>query len=839
MNDEKEMLAEESGALNSDKIEVVNIVEKMKESYLDYSMSVIAARAIPDVRDGLKPVQRRLLWAMQELGAFANTPHRKVARIVGDAMGKYHPHGDSSLEDALVNMAQDWKNEACLVDGHGNFGSIDGDSHAAARYIEARLSKISSEMLADINKDTVDFVPNFDDTEKEPSVLPARFPNLLVNGSTGIAVGMATNIPTHNLAETVDALQVMIQARKNGTAASLDDVLAVLPGPDFPTGGYIVNDGSIRSMYETGVGHVTLRGNAEVKPLGKTRERIVITEIPYGVNKADLVKAIADLVKEKRLEGVSELNDYSGRDGIEIDIDLKSGTDSSVVLNCLYRDTSLQRSLSVNMLCLVPVSGSLVPRVMPLTELLSEYLDHQMEVLSRKVRYERIRTANRIHILEGLLCAADDIDNVIHTIKSSSSVQEAREKLMAAYQIDEVQAEAITEMRLRSLAGLEITKLEDEKHMLFARLMEYDSILSDESVLLDKIAEDLQTVNEKYGQKRRSKFVAADKVSVNTLDLIPDEDVVVVRTASGYIKRMKADVFRSQAKGGRGVRALSSLPGDYVKNIISMKTHDRLLFFTTKGRMYPMYGYKVPEHSRTARGTNLVNLLSLQDGEKITAVVPSSDCVGRNIYMVSYKGKVKCVDLSGYLKTKSSGVNIWPMDEGDHVVSVHIVEDSANLLIVSAGGKCVRFPANEIRVMGRSAHGIRGISLKDGDYVIGMQPQTDDALDRLFILTGNGFARLVDMDSVRATSRGTKGVYCYRYNDKIGELAKMLVVRGSDEILVATTDDNLVRMKISGMPTFQKRAGVGAQIVKLSGGAMIADVEKVYSDGSEEDAAEE
>ena len=821
-----EVVKEESGALNSDKIQDVSMYHKMREAYLDYSMSVIASRALPDVRDGLKPVQRRILWSMQELGAFPNTAHRKVARIVGDTMGKYHPHGDSSIEDALVNMAQDWKMSNVLVDGHGNFGSVDGDEHAAARYIEARLSKISMDMLADINKNTVDFVPNFDGTEKEPAVLPARFPNVLVNGTTGIAVGMATNIPPHNLKEVIDGCLMMIDDKINtGQETTVDELMTVIKGPDFPTKGLILDNGGIAEAYRTGNGKVKMRAKCEIETLKGDKHRIVVTELPYLVNKTNLVKTIADLVKEKKIDGIADLNDYSSREGMQIIIDLKKDANPSVVLNQLYKHTQLQNTYGMNMLCLVPNNGSLEPKILPLNEILKYYLLHQEEVVARRTQFDRDKCAARVHILDGLLVALESIDEVIKLIRGSDSVSSAVTSLMETFSLSEAQAKAIVEMKLRALTSLETEKLEEEREELNKKIVYYDSILGDKIVLLKTVRDELQQLSEKYAAQRQTEIVV-DVDEIEDEDLIPNEEVVVLRTALGYMKRLPVDTFRSQRRGGKGVRSLTTIQNDYVKDVLTMKTHDKLLFFTNYGRAYCLKGYEIPAVSRTARGTALINLIPLQQGETVATVIPVTNLdMDAYVYMATKRGIVKKALLSSYASLRKTGAVVIKLKDDDSLVNVHVYHDSCNLLLITKNGIVNRFNSDDLRELGRIASGVRCIKLKGDDEVVSMQLEYD-ANQYLFIISKNGNGKLTFVNQYRKTKRGSVGVRGYRVDEKAGCVLAATTVFKDDELLIVTTDGNLVRLRCDDISE-GGRVAKGARLIKMPDGVSVSDISKV------------
>ena len=838
MEDMREMESQETpeeqdAAGFGGKIEKVNLGVKMRESYLDYSMSVIAARALPDVRDGLKPVQRRILWSMDELGAKPGTPYRKVARIVGDTMGKYHPHGDSSIEDALVNMAQDWKMGDVLVDGHGNFGSVDGDEAAAARYIEARMSKASMEMLQDINKNTVDFVPNFDETEKEPSVLPAGFPNLLVNGTTGIAVGMATNIPPHNLGETCRAAAFLIDAEIAGKEVTFEDLISVIPGPDFPTGGQILGIDGIRSAYMTGQGKIRIRGISEIKPCGSGKQRIEITEIPYGVNKKTLVEDIASLAKAGKLEGVADVNDYSSREGMLICVDLKKGVNANVILNRLYHHTGLQSTFSVNMLCLVPgANGALEPKCLSLESVLREYLSHRKEVVRRRTEYDREKAESRAHIVEGLIAAIDKIDLAVKCIREAESPAEAKKELCSILQIDDIQASAILDMRLRALTSLESGKLEDELAGLCDRISVFAKILSDPTELLLTVKKELLEVAQKYGKDRKTEFVD-DFGEVCDEDLIPNEDVVIIRTHLGYMKRLSVDAFSQQKRGGRGSQSIKPVQDDYVTDVFTMKTHGTLLFITNFGRLYALRGYEIPQVSRTARGTAVVNLIRLQADETVAAVIPVPDMSADGfVYMATAYGLIKKSNLSLFRSVRRSGVTAINLQEGDRLVSACVNETDANIMFVTKKGISVKFDSSTIRAIGRAAKGVRAIRLHKGDEVVSMQIEYAEGL-HLLVMSQYGYGKITPLEDYHTINRGGAGVKSYRMDKNSGNVIAAKIVSKDDVLLVAATDGKLIRFSCREVIE-TKRVARGSRLIRLPDGVEAADVSKVWFGDDEE-----
>ena len=701
-----------------DKIHEVDLKDTMEESYINYAMSVIASRALPDVRDGLKPVQRRILYSMSELNNTPDKPHRKCARIVGDTMGKYHPHGDSSIYGALVNMAQDWATRYPMVDGHGNFGSVDGDGAAAMRYTEARLSKISMEMLADINKDTVDFAPNFDETEKEPVVMPARYPNLLVNGTSGIAVGMATNIPPHNLREVVSAIvKIIDNIIEEDRTTDLEEILGIVKGPDFPTGAEILGTRGIDEAYRTGRGKIRVRAVSNIETLPNGKSEIIVTEIPYMVNKARLIENIAALVRDKKIDGITGIADHSNREGMRICIELRRDANANVILNQLYKHTQMQDTFGVIMLALVNNQ----PKVMNLLEMLTYYLQHQEEVVTRRTKYDLNKAQERSHILEGLLKALDHIDEVIHIIRASANAAEAKKNLMERFDLSDAQAQAIVDMRLRALTGLEREKLENEYKELMARIEQLKAILADRKVLLGVIRREILTVSEKYGDDRRTS-IGFDEYDLSMEDLIPRENTVITMTKLGYIKRMTVDNFRSQNRGGKGIKGMQTIEDDYIEELLMTTTHHYLMFFTNTGRVYRLKAYEIPEASRTARGTAIVNLLQLQPGEKITAVIPMRKYEkGHYLFMATKKGLVKKTPLEEYENVRKTGLAAIALRDDDELIEVKTTDNEKEIILVTKFGQCIRFKENDVRTTGRVSMGVRGINLLDGDEVVGMQ----------------------------------------------------------------------------------------------------------------------
>ena len=741
----------------------------MEKSYIDYAMSVIASRALPDVRDGLKPVQRRVLYSMIELNNGPDKPHRKCARIVGDTMGKYHPHGDSSIYGALVNMAQDWSTRYPLVDGHGNFGSVDGDGAAAMRYTEARLSKISMEMLADINKDTVDFQPNFDETEREPVVLPSRYPNLLVNGTSGIAVGMATNIPPHNLREVISAVvKIIDNIIEEDRDTTIEELLEIVKGPDFPTGATILGTRGIEEAYRTGRGKIRVRAVTNIETLPNGKSRIIVTELPYLVNKARLIEKIAELVRDKKIDGITDLNDHSSREGMRICIDLRKDANANVVLNQLYKHTQLQDTFGVIMLCLVAVNGSLQPKVLTLPEMLKHYLAHQEDVVTRRTKYDLNKAQERAHILEGLLKALDNIDEVIRIIRGSRSVQVAKQELMDRFELTDVQAQAIVDMRLRALTGLEREKLEAEYAELMEKIRKLKAILADRNTLLRVIREEILAISEKYGDDRRT-AIGFDAFDISMEDMIPRENTVITMTKLGYIKRMTVDNFRSQNRGGRGIKGMQTLDDDYIEELMMTTTHHYVMFFTNTGRVYRLKAYEIPEAGRTARGTAIINLLQLMPGERITAVIPISKFEeGQYLMMATRKGLVKKTPIQDYANVRKIGLAAISLRDDDELIEVKATDDKKDIILVTKYGQCIRFKESDVRSTGRVSMGVRGIILLDGDEVVAMQLNTQGYY--LLVVSENGMGKRTSISEFTCQNRGGKGVKCYKITEKTGNV---------------------------------------------------------------------
>ena len=808
-----------------DKIHEVDLQKTMEKSYIDYAMSVIASRALPDVRDGLKPVQRRVLYSMIELNNGPDKPHRKCARIVGDTMGKYHPHGDSSIYGALVNMAQDWSTRYPLVDGHGNFGSVDGDGAAAMRYTEARLSKISMEMLADINKDTVDFQPNFDETEREPVVLPSRYPNLLVNGTSGIAVGMATNIPPHNLREVISAVvKIIDNIIEEDRDTTIEELLEIVKGPDFPTGATILGTRGIEEAYRTGRGKIRVRAVTNIETLPNGKSRIIVTELPYLVNKARLIEKIAELVRDKKIDGITDLNDHSSREGMRICIDLRKDANANVVLNQLYKHTQLQDTFGVIMLCLVAVNGSLQPKVLTLPEMLKYYLAHQEDVVTRRTKYDLNKAQERAHILEGLLKALDNIDEVIRIIRGSRSVQVAKQELMDRFELTDVQAQAIVDMRLRALTGLEREKLEAEYAELMEKIRKLKAILADRNTLLRFIREEILAISEKYGDDRRT-AIGFDAFDISMEDMIPRENTVITMTKLGYIKRMTVDNFRSQNRGGRGIKGMQTLDDDYIEELMMTTTHHYVMFFTNTGRVYRLKAYEIPEAGRTARGTAIINLLQLMPGERITAVIPISKFEeGQYLMMATRKGLVKKTPIQDYANVRKIGLAAISLRDDDELIEVKATDDKKDIILVTKYGQCIRFKESDVRSTGRVSMGVRGINLLDGDEVVAMQLNTQGYY--LLVVSENGMGKRTSISEFTCQNRGGKGVKCYKITEKTGNVIGAKAVNEENEIMMITTEGIIIRLQCSDI-SILGRITSGVKLINLSDGVTVASFAKV------------
>jgi len=814
-----------------DKIQEVDLKERMETFYIDYAMSVIAARALPDVRDGLKPVQRRVLYSMIELNNGPDKPHRKSARIVGDTMGKYHPHGDSSIYGALVNMAQDWSTRYPLVDGHGNFGSMDGDGAAAMRYTEARLSKISMELLADINKDTVDFVPNFDDTEKEPVVLPSRYPNLLVNGTTGIAVGMATNIPPHNLREVINAVVKIIDNKvQEDRVTTIDEVLSIVKAPDFPTGGLIMGTRGCEEAYRTGRGKIRVRALTNIETLPNGKSQIIATELPYMVNKANLIVKIAELVKLKKIDGITDIRDESNREGVRVVIELRRDANANVILNQLYKHTQLQDTFGVIMLALVNNE----PKVMNLLDMLTYYLQHQEDVVTRRTKYDLNKAEERDHILQGLLKALDFIDEVISIIRSSQNTQIAKERLIERFELSEVQAQAIVDMRLRALTGLEREKLENEHRELEIKIAELKAILADEKLLLGVIREEILMIAEKFGDDRRS-TIGFDEFDISMEDLIPDEETVIAMTRLGYIKRMTVDNFKAQNRGGKGIKGMQTIEDDYIEDLLLSTTHHYMNFFTNMGRVYRLKAYEIPEASRTARGTAIINLLQLQPGEKITAMIPIREYEDdRYLFMVTKKGIVKRTPLSDFANVRKNGLAAINLRDDDELIEVKNTNNEHEIFLVTKQGMCIRFKETDVRPTGRTSMGVIGMNLSPNDEIVAMQLQVQG--DSLLFVSENGLGKRTYLDEFTVQKRGGKGVKCYKITEKTGDVIGAKAVIDENELMMITTEGIIIQLRVQDISTLG-RITSGVKMMNLDEGVKVAQIAKVrgkVSDGEQE-----
>lgn len=818
-----------------DKIHEIDLKKTMETSYIDYAMSVIAARALPDVRDGLKPVQRRVLYSMIELNNGPDKPHRKSARIVGDTMGKYHPHGDSSIYGALVNMAQKWATRYPLVDGHGNFGSMDGDGAAAMRYTEARLSKISMEMLADINKDTVDFMPNFDETESEPTVLPARYPNLLANGTTGIAVGMATNIPPHNLREVIQAVVKIIDNRvEEDRATSLEEVMEIIKGPDFPTGATILGRAGIDEAYRTGRGKIRVRAVYNIETLANGKSRIIVTELPYAVNKARLIEKIAELVKEKKVDGITDLRDESNREGMRICIELRRDVNANVLMNRLLKHTQLQDTFGVIMLALVDNE----PRILNILQMLLYYLKHQEDVVTRRTKYDLNKAEERAHILEGLLIALDHIDEVIKIIRGSANVADAKNQLMERFGLSDVQSQAIVDMRLRALTGLEREKLENEYKELEIKIAELKAILADEKKLLGVIREEIMMISDKYGDDRKT-AIGYDEYDMSAEDLIPDEDIVVAMTNFGYIKRMSSDNFRSQNRGGKGIKGMQTIDEDYIEDLMMTTTHHYVMFFTNTGRVYRLKGYEIPEAGRTARGTAIVNLLQLMPGEKITAIITMKEFDDdKYLFMATRNGMVKKTSMKEYEHVRKTGLQAIVLRENDELIEVKTTDDTEDIFLATKKGMCIRFHETDVRVTGRVSMGVIGMKFDEDDEVIGMQMASQG--DCLLVVSENGYGKRTPIDEFTAQNRGGKGVRCYKIIDKTGCLVGAKLVDNSREIMLITNEGIIIKMAVSDISIIGRNtSGVKLMSIDAESNIVVASIAKVRESGHPDEDEEE
>ena len=810
-----------------DKINDVDLKKTMENSYIEYAMSVIAARALPDVRDGLKPVQRRILYAMIELNNGPDKPHRKCARIVGDTMGKYHPHGDSSIYGALVNLAQDWSTRYPLVDGHGNFGSVDGDGAAAMRYTEARLSKIAMEMLADINKNIVNFLPNFDETEKEPEVLPSRIPNLLVNGTSGIAVGMATNIPPHNLKEVVNAVVKLIENKIEGQETTMEEILEVIKGPDFPTGAMILGTRGIEEAYRTGRGKIRVRAVTNIEPMANGKNRIIVTELPYMVNKARLIEKIAELVRDKKIDGITELRDESNREGMRIVIELRRDANPTVLLNQLFKHTQLQDTFGVIMLALVNNE----PKILNLLQMLDYYLKHQEEVVTRRTQYDLNKAEERAHILKGLLIALDNIDEVINIVRSSKTTAIAKERLMERFGLDDPQAQAIVDMRLRALTGLEREKLEGEYDELIKQIARFKEILADEKELLGVVRDELLVIRDKYGDERRTS-IGYDAFDINMEDLIPDDNVVIAMTRLGYIKRMSIDNFKSQHRGGKGIKGMQTLDEDFIEDLFMTTNHHYIMFFTNRGRVYRLKAYEIPESSRTARGTAIVNLLQLLPQEKITAVISLKEYEdNRYLFMATKKGMVKKTKIREYENIRKSGLAAISLKEEDELIEVKTTNNHKDIFLVTKDGMCIRFNERDVRSTGRTSMGVIGMNLSPDDEVVAMQ--IDSQGKYMLIVSENGLGKRTDMEEFTCQHRGGKGVKCYKILEKTGNVVGAKAVDEENEVMLITNEGIIIRLAVSGISKLGRiTSGVKLMDIDTDKDIRVASVAKVKESGN-------
>lgn len=819
-----------------DKVHDVDLKKTMEKSYIEYAMSVIVSRALPDVRDGLKPVQRRVLYSMIELNNGPDKPHRKCARIVGDTMGKYHPHGDSSIYGALVNMAQEWSTRYPLVDGHGNFGSVDGDGAAAMRYTEARLSKISMEMLADISKDTVDFSPNFDETEREPDVLPSRYPNLLVNGTSGIAVGMATNIPPHNLREVINAVIHIIDNQvEENRETTMEEILEIIKGPDFPTGATILGKRGIEEAYRTGRGKIRVRAVSDIETMANGKSRIIVTELPYMVNKARLIEKIAELVKDKKVDGITDLRDESDRSGMRICIELRRDANANVILNQLIKHTQLQDTFGVIMLALVKnSSGVLEPKVLNILQMLNYYLEHQKEVVTRRIRYDLNKAEERAHILQGLLIALDNIDEVIRIIRGSENVQAAKAELMSRFGLSDVQSQAIVDMRLRALTGLEREKLENEYKELEARIEELKAILADEKKLLAVIKEEISIISAKFGDDRRTS-IGFDEYDMSMEDLIPDESTIVAMTKLGYIKRMSIDNFKNQNRGGRGIKGMQTIDQDYIEDLMMTTTHHYLMFFTNTGRVYRLKTYMIPEGSRTSRGTAIVNLLQMLPGESITAIIPMKEYDDdKFLFMATKNGMVKKTPMKEYANVRRNGLQAIVLRENDELIEVKATDDTKDIFLVTKKGQCIRFHEKDVRITGRVSIGVIGMKLNEDDQVVGMQKESQGP--KLLIVSANGMGKRTPIEEFTPQRRGGKGVLCYKITEKTGDIVGAKLVQDDHDLLLITTEGIVIRISVNDISVIGRNtSGVKLMNIDQDSDITVASIAKVRDDGSKSD----
>lgn len=819
----------ENSMQNEQRIIPVNIEVEMKKSFIDYAMSVIVDRALPDVRDGLKPVHRRILYSMYELGFTPDKPHRKCATTVGEVLGKYHPHGDAAVYDSMVRMAQDFSLRYMLVDGHGNFGSVDGDSPAAMRYTEARLSKIAIEMLSDINKDTVDFKPNFDEHEMEPVVLPSRFPNLLVNGSSGIAVGMATNIPPHNLTEVINGIIKVIEEPD----ITMDELMKIIKGPDFPTYGTIVGKSGIKEAYRTGRGRIVVRAEANIEQMSSTRQRIVVTELPYQVNKARLTEKIAEHVKNKRIDGISDLRDESDRNGMRLVIELKKDANANVVLNQLYKHTQMQEAFNVNMLALVQTEDKkFEPRIINLRQAIDHYIDHQEEVIRRRTKFELDKAEARAHILEGLRIAIDHLDEVINIIRSSKTEPEAKERLMERFSFSDKQSQAIVDMRLGRLTGLERDKLEEEYNELLKKIMYFKDVLANESMVLKIISDELTVIKQKYGDERRTKIIA-DQEEIDYEDLIDEQENVITMTHFGYIKRLPADTYKSQRRGGKGIMGIATREEDFVENLFVTSTHNYILFFTNTGRVYRLKAYEIPEAGRQAKGTAIVNLLQLNADEKVTTVIPVQEYKeGLYLFMSTRSGVVKKTDLMEYDNIRKGGLAAVVLRDNDELIDVRLTDGTSDIILVTKEGMSIRFPEENVRPMGRVSQGVKGIDLNEEDSVVGMSVCVEDAY--LLVVTENGFGKRTELAEYKTQTRGGKGILTYKVTDRTGKIAGMRIVTDEDDIMLISSDGTIIRLNVQEV-SILGRATQGVTLMRMADEVNVVSVASIVREVDSEE----
>lgn len=808
----------------------VNLTSQMRNSFLDYAMSVIVSRALPDVRDGLKPVQRRILYGMNELGVTPDKPYKKSARIVGDVMGKFHPHGDSSIYEGLVRMAQDFSYRYMLVDGHGNFGSVDGDGAAAMRYTEAKMSKIAVEMLRDINKDTVDFQDNYDGTEKEPAVLPARFPNLLVNGASGIAVGMATNIPTHNLGEVISAIHMLM----NNPDVTVAELMKALPGPDFPTGGVVMGKAGIRQAYESGQGSIIVRAKVEIEEQKNGKQRIVVHEIPYMVNKAKLIERIANLAREKEIDGITDVNDETDREGMRIVIDVRRDASAEVILNNLYKMTLMQTTYNFNMLAIV--KGA--PKILSLKEILQYYLEHQEEVVRRRTEFDLKKAQNRAHIVAGLRIALDHIDAIINIIRSSETSELAKQRLMDDYSLSDRQAQAILDLRLVRLTGLEREKIEDEYQKLVAAIADYKDILAHQERINQIIYDELMEIQNKFGDERRTELQVGDISNIEDEDLIEEEDIIVTLTHNGYVKRLPVDEFKAQNRGGRGVKGMGVHSDDFIEHLVASSTHDLLLFFTNTGKVFAMKGYEIPEYGRAAQGIPIINLLDVDGKEKVTAVInvaQREDDLQKDLFFVTRQGTVKRTPVTEFKNIRSNGLKAINLHEGDELINVAIVDDDQNMILGTHLGYAATFKVSAVRSMGRSAAGVRGARLRDGDYLIGAAPLNED--DQVLVISEKGYGKKTPVSEYPIKGRGCLGIKTVNVTEKNGPLAGLTTVQGDEDLMVVTDKGVIIRFGVESVSQ-TGRSAIGVHLIKMDADSVVATMTKVEKETAETDPTE-